>query len=321
MLLGTFLGGQAEIHGDLVVVDEDMLLRELVDRCRKAGVILIDHCELLNISWSKHWIHVRGSSQSFDSRLLVDCMGDNSPVASTFRPHRIHGFYSIVGAHLSRIKLKSGQIVLSYVSSLGNPALILEIAPTGNDSAYCALYTCSRQLVSVHRLDSAFREYCERNPFFELTATTRVDRGKSGAITIGRPGRRRLPRVVFLGGAALVQPPLLGSGFNEILEASGQTWDKLSLALAHDSTNFFPTTAFYPLLKRAQNRFQLALAGKILQENVEELDWLIRFVATLPPQQAFNLCSNELTWTQLLWLIPRLLWSAAHRRTMPPFIS
>jgi hypothetical protein len=73
------------------------------------------------------------------------------------------------------------------------------------------------------------------------------------------------------------------------------------------------------VLKRVQKRLQLILAVRLIRGNVEDLDWLIRFVGKLPERQAFNLCSNELTWGQLLNLVPHFICAAALRRRDPPF--
>src|SRR5437879_3957301 len=51
MVLGTFLGSRVATSGDLAVVNDELLLRVLIDRCRQRDVILAENSELLNLCW------------------------------------------------------------------------------------------------------------------------------------------------------------------------------------------------------------------------------------------------------------------------------
>ena len=105
MVAGTFLGGQASAHGDFVVVDDQEILGTLVERCRERGVRLIENCSLLNIRWTDDRVQAVSTGETFSTRLLADATGGGSPIAKTFRLHRIDGFYSIYGCLLEEITL------------------------------------------------------------------------------------------------------------------------------------------------------------------------------------------------------------------------
>lgn len=306
MILGTFLGGTARARGDLAVVDDQALLRLLIGRCRDAGVVLAERTTLLSLDWTATHIDVKTSGGRYRARLVVDATGGLSPIATTFRLHRLDGFYAVYGARLRGIVLHTDDIVLAFVEHLGDPPPILEVIPCGDDSAYCAVFTYSRQLSKPQTLEAAFRQYCRHNRFFSMTPRTTIIVPKMGAIPIGHMRPKYLPGIAAVGEAALVQPPLLGTGFDEILEYSRPVSLHLSDVLgATDGVPAAPNY-HYPVFKRVQDRLQLQLCRMLLRGNVEALDRLVRFTGSLPEGTAYNLCSNELTWPDLLSAVLRL---------------
>jgi 2-polyprenyl-6-methoxyphenol hydroxylase-like FAD-dependent oxidoreductase len=321
MVVGTYLGGRVIAPGDIAVVDEQRLLCDLVTRCRAHGVILEERCNLVNLAWTPDRVTANTSGGAYRARLVLDATGTKSPIAETFRLHRLDGFLSVHGAYLRKIRLRTTDMILAYANTLGDPPLILEVFPTGNDSAYCAVFTYSTRLIRPSSLDSAFRAQCSRNPFFETTQETEFVLGKGGAIAIGRMCRRQLPGILSIGEAGLVQPPLLGSAFNEILEYNDRVCKHVSRLLI--ATKDLPRVPSYqyPWNKRVQDRLQLILARMLLKGNVETFDQLVRFMCTLDPSTVYAFCSNELTSEQLVRTACRVPLYLLKRGTEPTFKS
>ncbi len=306
IVVGTYLGGQVRAQGDLAVVNDELLLQELVERCRHRNVLLSEKCSLLNLAWTQDRVRAQTTQEDFNARLVVDATGASSPIAITFRLHRLDGFFTVFGAHLRPIKLHSQDVVLAYANVLGDPPPILEVIPTGEGSAYCSVFTYSKRLTVPSALESTFRDQCLNNPFFQATQETEFIKGKAGVIQIGRRRRRQLPGVISLGEAGLIQPPLLGTAFNEILEYSKCICAHISRTLAQSSGLPERADFRYPVLKRTQDRLQLVLARLLLRGNVEAFDWLVRFMGELPQELVFKLCSNELRWKELVSISARL---------------
>lgn len=315
VLLGTFLGSHARAAGDFVVVDDQLLLRVLIGRCRESGVLLAEQCALLNLSWEESHIRADTSCGPYSARLIVDASGGQSPIAATFRLHKLYGFFTVYGALLRNIALRTEDIVLAFVDHLGDPPPVLEVVPRGPDSAYCAVFTYTQQLCPPQSLESTFHAHCHKNKFFSVLPTTEVASPKTGAISIGSIRRRQLPGVISIGEAGLVQPPLLGTAFNEILEYSEALCAHVSAVLSR--TDGVPSTPSYryPLRKRAQDRLQLEMIRFLLRGNVEVFDRLVRSAGALPEGVLYSLCSNEMTSRQLLSasarLLPRMLFPAS----------
>lgn len=306
MTASTFLGARLAVGGDFAVVDDPRLLAELLVRCKSRGVELKENCELVNLHWSRDGIHVHTTGETFFTRLVVDATGGGSPIASTFRLHRIDGFYAVYGALLEGIKLHTADIVLGHVGFLGNPMPVFELIPTGRDSAYCVVFTFSKSLVPPATLAVLFEKYCQHNPFFELTSASKRGVEKSGAIPIGQMRRRRLRGVVSFGEAALIQPPLMGTAFNAVLDYSESVCVQISRSLKDTSGIPRVPPNLYPTLKLAQDRIQLMVARKLMSGNVEVFDAAIGTLGALPESVLFNFFSNELTVRELLQVTARI---------------
>jgi hypothetical protein len=306
MIVGTFLGGYLETSGDLAVVDDQLLMRRLVERCRSRGVLLTEQCSLLNLSWADTRLHVQTTSEPYVTRLVIDASGGQSPIAATFRLHELYGFFSVYGALLRNISLNTKNLVLAYVEHLGDPPPIIEVFPCGDDAAYCCVFLYSKQLVAPNKLEAAFRTHCRHNSFFSTSDKTEIVLPKMGAIPIGRGRGLHLPGIVPMGEAGLVQPPLLGSAFNEVLEYCREVCSHVSRVLADEGGVPKKPSYQYPLRKRVQDRLQLQLMRILLEGNVAAFDRLVRIMSKLPSETVYNFCSNELSWREMFRAVATL---------------
>jgi hypothetical protein len=307
LIAGTFLGGHVVTSGDLAVVDENKLLSVLIGRCQEQRAVLCDRCALVTLRWKANRVHAVGSRRTFAARLLIDTSGGCSPLAATFRLHKLRGFYAVYGAHLSPLELRGPEIIVAYVDHLGDPPPVLEVIPTANDAAHCVVFTCTKRLPSGRALRALFEGYRACNPFFRCTPNTVTLGEKSGAIPIGQLRRKGVPLVLPFGEAGMIHPPLLGTGFNAILDHVDDFCAYVAQLLSRGSIPEKADLSYhYPLLKQMQDRLQLRLAQQLIDGNVEALDALLRFVAVLPQETIYRICSNEMTWGEVVKVALRL---------------
>jgi flavin-dependent dehydrogenase len=282
------------VPGDFAVVDDRLLLSRLLERCRKHGVSLQEQTTLLNLAWINDRVIAETTHGRYRARVVVDAAGGSSPIAATFRLHRLHGFYAVFGALLRGITLHTENIVLAFVERLGDPPPILEVIPCGRDSAYCVVFVYARELTEPQALEGLFQSSCRHNRFFSMTDAANIAQTKLGAIPIGAFHRRRLSGVIHIGEAALVQPPLLGTAFNEMLQYSAAICDYVVDFLRSSSKGRRELRYRFPFRKRLQDRLQMVLTRSLLRNNVEAFDRLVRSLSYLPPSVVFKLFSNEL---------------------------
>lgn len=297
MTLGSFLGAHAEARGRVVVVDERRLLARLVDRCREAGVVLFDRTRVSAIRWSNGGLDVDSTASRLLARLLIDCTGGSSSIAATFRLHELIGFFTIYAEHRTRLTIDSRTIVAAQVSLLGHPPVFFELMPTGPDSAFCVAFTATKRVRPFDELRSTIEEQLARKTFVEATDESAITNSARGVIPIGRL-KRRLPGIASFGEAAMLQPPLLGTAFNEVLEHAQAVADQVIEAVERRRTPSFRPR--YPIAKRLNDRLQWWFAERLIGASAEEIDYLIRISARLAPETLFALYSNDLTFRQFV---------------------
>ncbi|HEY6321409.1 MAG TPA: lycopene cyclase family protein, partial [Thermoanaerobaculia bacterium] len=262
--VGTFLGSTAIGIGDMAVVDENELLNALILRCRESGVRLVENAELSSFKWTSKSVSLITTAGSFCTRLMVDATGGLSPIAATFRLHRLSGFFSVYGSHIDNVTLYSPDIILAYVHRLGYPLEMLEVVPTGKSSAFCVLVVGAKRLVAPDRLSSSFEAHLRENPFFVRGTSESPDGAKFGVIPVGQVRRKMLPGIIAHGEAALVQPPFLGTAFNEVLEYTGLVAAQIIEGLARAGSRLPTISIKYPPMKAMNDFVQRRLVNKLM---------------------------------------------------------
>ena len=297
--VGSFLGAKAVAKGDYSVVDEKHLLKTLADRCTESGAELYERQKLNHIHWHRTHLEVHCSSIVLKTRLLIDASGGASPVASTFRLHKLLGFYSIYGAHLDGIRLQSNDIIGAHVIKLGFPPPMFEVIPTSNNSAFCVLFQASARLVEPQTLKMDFEAHCEDNPFFSLTEKKSTIEGKMGAIPIGRVSRRKLPGILPFGESSMIQSPLLGTAFNEVLEHCDGVARAVKRALEDRSGELPYMEIKYPILKTLNDRLQLFMVKRLVDGTTEDFEALVEVLRRIGPRRSYQLFCTRLRWCDL----------------------
>jgi 2-polyprenyl-6-methoxyphenol hydroxylase-like FAD-dependent oxidoreductase len=170
LTVGTFLGGYLETTGDLVVVDEKKLMKLLVERCRRHGVLLADRCSLLSLNWADNHIKAGTTSSFYETRLVIDASGGSSPVAQTFRMHKLYGFFVVCGALLRNVTLHTAEAALAHIEHLGDPPPIIEVFPCADDAVFCCVFMYSKKLIAPERLQASFELHCRHTQVASLQA-------------------------------------------------------------------------------------------------------------------------------------------------------
>lgn len=301
--VGTFLGRRVVAEGDFSVLDEEGLLRELRRRCESRGVQILEDTPAKNVSWRTERVEIRTPQEVFSTRLAIDATGGMSPIVAAFRQHHIDGFYSIFGEHLQGITLKTGDIVGAEVLTLSRDPLFFEVVPTGTDSAHVVLFQAVERLRPPEDLQGEYEEHVSSNPFFEISAQTEVS-PKLGVIPIGRTSKRALPGVLSVGEAGMVQAPLLGTAFNEVLDTAPRIVEAVHESFEETKDGIVSPRPKFSLQKRLNDRLQRKLAHYLLQNGLEGFERLVRFLGNLGPQRAYRLFASRLSGTDW-WSVTR----------------
>jgi len=307
--LGTFQGSFAFAEGQFTVINDTVLLRLLLERCKNSGVHLLENTKVLSISKQKENLAVQTTDGEYYARLILDASGGNSPFASTFRLHRLEGFYSIFGGHLENLNLKSDDIIGAHVIHFGHPAPIFEIIPTSSTSAFCCVFIIAKEAVDPQRLAKSFEEHIFHNPFFTVNQQfTHNQDLKMGLIPIGRIKRRGMPGVLPVGEAGMLQSPLLGAALNEVLEQADRIINCIMYGFRNQSSGIIHPHLGLPLTKTLNDRLQLALVKPLLDGTLSSFERLVEFLKAVGPSRVYRLFGTELELRDM----PTIAWALAH---------
>ena len=292
--IGSFLGGLALATGDFAVVDEHCLLNRLVERCAEKGAAFVANADLRGVHWLGRRIVVSTNQGQWRTRLMIDATGGSSPIAATFRLHRLDGFFSIYGGHIEKIRLHTQDIIGAHVLRLGYPTPIFEVFPTSSSSAFVVVFLATRRLARLDSMRACFDDHVRANPFFDCTSDTKEIEGKMGGIPIGRLRRKSLPGIFPFGEARLIQSPLIGGAFNETLEEAQHACQEIERALDRGdglADVRFPVTN----RKRFNDVLQRPLVRNLFKGTLEEYHRIVRLLEELGPHASYRLFCSALT--------------------------
>ena len=295
-LLLCFMGSRAEALGDFAVVDEHVLLGELIERCREKGAVLREKESVVGLRWGDNCVHVATERDEVRARLVVDASGGASPIAQSFRLQRILGFHSVYGGHLKNIEMNTADIIGADATKLGEPLAYFEVFPTSESSAFCCVFVVDKRLHDPARLRALFEDRVASTPHLKTTSRTKVD-PKMGGIPIGLPRRRRLRRVVGFGEAGMVQSPLIGGAFNEVLEHADLLVDQLNAALRDDQIDRFRFK--FARKKTVNDLLQLSLVKPLIGGGPAQYDRMLRLFDALGPERVYRLFCSQMSTADL----------------------
>lgn len=294
--LGTFQGSLSYAEGQFTVVNDAVLLSLLIDRCRLASVRLTENTKLLSIARESHRVVAHTTDGPYNARLILDASGGSSPFAATFRLHRLHGFYSIYGAHLENLNLHTADVIGAHVVHFGHPAPLFEIFPTGPTSAFCVVFVVAKHVVEPQTLKSTFDEHVAHNPFFTVTEATRVVDLKLGVVPIGRSVHRAIPGILPVGEAGMLQSPLLGAAFNEVLVHADRIVNTVVDAFERQQQGTVSPRITYPIAKVLNDSLQGLLVRPLLDGELASFERVVQFIKDLGPERAYRLFGTQLEW-------------------------
>jgi 2-polyprenyl-6-methoxyphenol hydroxylase-like FAD-dependent oxidoreductase len=259
--------------------------------------MITDGANVSAIRWVDRDLEVHWGPSHLRTRLLIDCSGGSSAIASTFRLHKLTGFFTIYAEHRTGLTFPPDTMVTAQASVLGHPPVFFELMPTGHDSAFCIAFTATRRAQRFEQLEATLREQLAGREFVVAAPESEITHRARGVIPVGRM-KRHLPGLASFGEAAMLQPPLLGTAFNEVLEYAHSVAEQVIEALEqHRVRSFYPR---YRLAKHFNDSLQWWFAKRLIDASVEDIDYLVRLSAHIPPETLFALYSNEMSFGQFL---------------------
>ncbi len=213
----AYNGYKYRCFGDYILWDSNKLLSYLRNKIlHNEGKFLYSH-RFYSYNYSKDRINLKINDKVLSARLLIDCMGFESPIATTNDMIDIMGYYLLYGSKL-KLKEQIDPICLSNVI-LNHKAKYLEILPTKDNYAYTVLLfpTKATGLSNLIQSDFSFLiEKSEYSRYFDHEATTKNRIG--GIVPVGKLSRNSLDRIFLYGESAQMNPSATGTCFTKLLD-------------------------------------------------------------------------------------------------------
>ncbi len=253
------------IRGPYVLWNTDAIVTTLVDRAVTAGAqFLFDH-PFCTCSWHADHLKVKAGPAVIQTRLLLDCMGYESPLVAAKRTVDFLGFFILSGR---RVALRRPLEAIA----LHNPLLqdrptYLEVFPRGDGTANLTMISPARSLKNTASMSRDLDDALRLAPYRQAIDATRLDANDRlfGIVPVGIARQHSLDRVFFFGESGQVNPAASATGLSRMFHTYQAVAQHLANCLDADalrSSDLQPRKLQY--VPRMHRLFQEALFRQIL---------------------------------------------------------
>jgi 2-polyprenyl-6-methoxyphenol hydroxylase-like FAD-dependent oxidoreductase len=262
--------------GDFRLWDSEKLLATLMTKLtRGKGRIVFGH-RFYSLNNAGRRTFVYANDVRIECRLVIDCMGVESPIIYAKNVVDILGFYLLYGATF-QLQGTITPVALHNLILSHQPGWV-EAFPTSQGQLHLILIVPTRQLRPASDLKADFTFIATKSPYAANIVSPTTDRQFLGGIVpVARMRRRAIDRVFFYGEAGQVNPAASATALTRMLYNYRAVARHLSDCLRRDqlsgsalSTN--PTHDVSPL----NQRIQRALFRGILRWNSDDYLQIVR---------------------------------------------
>lgn len=176
--------------------------------------VLYDH-RFYSYEIKKHSIRSYANAFSFDSHLLIDCMGYSSPIVSSANAVNILGYHHLYGRTMNLNK-PINQVAVDNVIISGTPSY-LEVFPKSDGTANVVLIAPARSISSLEKLESDFNFIVSDTHYAEVLSPLDGCETLHGIVPIGKVRKQALNRILFYGEAGQIHPAASCTCLNKLL--------------------------------------------------------------------------------------------------------
>lgn len=190
---------------------EDFLIRTINSNGSR---VLYEH-RFYSYEMTKNAIRSYANVSSFDSHMLIDCMGYSSPIVSSANAVNILGYHHLYGRTMSLNKPIS-PVAVDNVLISGTPSY-LEIFPKSDKTANVVLIAPAKRIDSLERLENDFNFIVSDTHYAEVLSPLQGSDILRGIVPIGKIRKRALDRILFYGEAGQIHPAASCTCLNRLL--------------------------------------------------------------------------------------------------------
>jgi 2-polyprenyl-6-methoxyphenol hydroxylase-like FAD-dependent oxidoreductase len=296
-------GLTATVNGNYCLWDTEKLIALLSNRFLQNGGRLLTGHTLYSFRHEKNKISVCANAETFQAKLLIDCMGFGSPLVGAKSVATITGYYILHGCEVE-LRNNIRPVALDNVVINRNPAFF-ELFPTSKATAHAAIILPSRQYKAERSLQKEFSFILNKSHYAEHIRGETSNGKKSyfGVVPVGRLHHPALDRIVFFGEAGQANPAASATGLTRMLRTYLQLGAGLETCLRADQLAQRHLLRAIPPSMTPMNRiFQESLFESLLSFNSDRFRRLVEELKTYPDHVV-----NELLFAEFNFRSPNAL--------------
>ncbi len=296
------------VTGRFPLWDGDRLLNYFVENIKSNGGEFKFGLRFYSLKYTNQKVCINVGNKSLTAKLIIDCMGYNSPIAAALTRNRITGYYFLYGRRLRMVR-KFHPIALQNVIMERNPAY-LEVFPTESGLAHAAIILPINSLEQTRNIKSDF-DFIIKNSYLrdyvQFPSESTLSYG--GIIPVGLPYKNSLDNIFFFGEAALLNPAASGTCLTRMLYHYKKTSEALSHLVKTNSLrkrDFKNSSIEY--LSNFNLKLQLLVYKDILSWNSEQFKKFVDRLSRVENDTIADLIFGDFN--------PQLLLKSKYLRTM-----
>ena len=169
-----------------------------------------------NYYYEKDQVVVQAGSQKWAGKLLIDCMGSESPIIDMSGALQVAGYYVVYGREL--LLRKSMDSIAFYNIAIGRGPYYVEVFPTPRATAHATVILPVSTPRSKHTLVEEFEFVfggSHLSQYFDVQSEVATSYG--GVIPVGQLRFSALDRIYFFGESGQLNPAATATGFTRML--------------------------------------------------------------------------------------------------------
>jgi flavin-dependent dehydrogenase len=280
--------------GDYILWDSNRLIFSLNKSIHNNGGFFLYSHRFYSYYYSKGRINIKTNDKTLSTKLLIDCMGFESPISAANDMIKIIGYYLLYGSKL-KLRKPIDPICLSNVI-LNKNAKYLEIFKTKENYAYTTLLypTKTTTVDDCIKKDFSFLvQESEYNHYFDHEVNTNQYIG--GVVPVGRLIGNSLDRIFLYGESAQMNPSATGTCFTKLLDNYKSIASFLSEKLRTNKLNKTDLIYYQSNFSKKYNRkFQLRLYEEVLNWNSNDFLLVLKLL-----DESHNQLLNEILFEDI----------------------
>ena len=308
------------LTGDYALWNTNKLCNYLKSSINKNGGKIQYNHRVYSYSLKKNHIKVYANNRTYESKILIDCMGFQSPIVHTHSMIKTLGFHYLYGKSL-KLNTAIKPICLANVV-LQKEAEYIEVFPNSKGEAHVAIIKPVKKIGNLNQVKNNFDFIINKSvysKYFQKSSGSEPELG--GIVPVGIIKKKALERIFFYGESAQYNPASTGTCLTRLF-CNYKTVAKF----IHDSIVTDKLTAKslsnYPSnFNRLSTKFQINLFKDMLSWNSVKFRNFLRMLEVLPDESVNDFLFEEIKFShftdmptvlqlikskQVLWIKPLL---------------